>query len=94
MCCNLDSKNVEEPKYCSSCGAKINDASISGLCENCQKAENQMKIIEKACAIDSVEWVILECALEELRKNKRVRDELLNKVQALRDAVLTCKHVE
>jgi DNA replicative helicase MCM subunit Mcm2 (Cdc46/Mcm family) len=82
---------IYEPKYCVGCGAIIDVVSKSNLCENCQKGENQMKIVEKATAIDSVEWVIIESALEEMRKNKRVRYELLVKVQALRDVVITYK---
>ena len=52
------------------------------------RLEEAEAVSVKAKAIGSIEWVIIEAALKELGNNRRVRDEVIEKVQDLRRAVL------
>jgi hypothetical protein len=47
------------------------------------------EIAEKARKIGSIEWVILESGIMELRTSQEIIDDLLIKFNALRDAVLS-----
>ncbi len=47
------------------------------------------EIAEKARKIGSIEWVILESGIMNLRGSQEIRDDLLIKFKALRDAVLS-----
>jgi hypothetical protein len=45
-------------------------------------------VLDAVESIGSVEWVIIEASLLELNQNKRVRDEVISKVKALRKLAL------